>query len=172
MKLDAEGPEYKGPPRGAAKTLTAKVDEPLTLTLYATDTGNTISQQDQPATRQSTAARGRAAPQRLRELEAHADAGCRRTAMRQQCRRARCAAAARAAAARGGVTVRWYKHRGPGGDTLKFDPATPMVAADPEVVKMFQKPGANTGKATTTATFTEPGEYWVRAQISDGSRNG
>jgi len=76
---------------------------------------------------------------------------------------------ARAAAARGGVTVRWYKHRGPGAETIKFTPATSPVAADPEVVKMFQKPGANSGKASTTATFTEPGEYWIRAQISDGS---
>jgi hypothetical protein len=66
--------------------------------------------------------------------------------------------------------VRWYKHRGPGLETVNFDPATSMVMADPEVVKMFSKPGTSTGKATTTATFKEPGEYWVRAQVSDGSQ--
>ena len=65
--------------------------------------------------------------------------------------------------------MKWYKHRGPGIETVKFNPATSMVVNDPEVVKMFQKPGTATGKAGTEATFTEPGEYWVRAQISDGS---
>lgn len=66
----------------------------------------------------------------------------------------------------------WYKHRGPAGDTLKFDPVTPMVAADAEVVKMFDKPGDYTGKATTTVTFSEAGEYWLRAQINDATGNG
>jgi hypothetical protein len=134
VKLDAEGAEYTGPPRGAAKTFTAKVDEPVTLTLYATDTGNTINQS-------GTAAEPAAA-----------------------------AGGVRPNGARGGVTVRWYKHRGPGTDSLKLNPATSPVAADPEVAKMFKKAGTSTGKATTAATFTEPGEYWVRAQISDGSQ--
>ena len=66
----------------------------------------------------------------------------------------------------------WYKHRGPAGDTVKFDDATPMVAADPEVVKMFEKPGDYTGKAITKATFSEGGEYWLRAQINDATGNG
>jgi hypothetical protein len=35
---------------------------------------------------------------------------------------------------------------------------------------MFQKPGTTTGKASTAITFTEPGEYWVRTQVSDGSQ--
>ena len=47
VKLDPKGPELKGPPRGVAQTLSATVGQPLTLTLYATDKGNTISQQDQ-----------------------------------------------------------------------------------------------------------------------------
>ena len=88
--------------------------------------------------------------------------------------------AAAAAGARGGgrggqqdpIRVTWYKHRGPAGDTLKFDPVAPRVVADAEVVKMFAKPGDYTGKATTTATFSEPGEYWLRAQINDATGNG
>ena len=65
--------------------------------------------------------------------------------------------------------MRWYKHRGPGVETLKFEPASSPLTADPEVANMFQKAGTISGKAATTATFSEPGEYWVRAQISDGS---
>jgi len=168
VKLDVVGPEYQGPPHGAAKTLTAKVNEPLPLALYSTDTGNTISQQDQTAPASTAAARG---------ARGAAAAGTPATSPVSQDGNAaaaanvpaRAAAVARAAAARGGVTVRWYKHRGPGVETLKFNPATSMVMADPEVAMMFQKPGTSSGKATTTATFTEPGEYWVRAQISDGS---
>jgi len=159
VKLDATGPEYTGPPHGAAKTLTAKVDEPITLTLYSTDTGNTINQSGtaaaEPGATAAAAARGgRGRGGAAGDLPTSTVA----------------AALARAAAARGGVTVRWYKHRGPGTDTLKFNPATSPVAADSEVAKMFQKAGTNSGKATTSATFTEPGEYWVRAQISDGSQ--
>jgi hypothetical protein len=161
VKLDVVGPEYQGPPHGAAKTLTSKVGEPLSLMVYTTDTGNTISQQDQtqPAT---TGADG-----------TPANATTARAAAIAAARGARGAAAAdgaaRGTAARGGVTVKWYKHRGPGLETVKFEPATSMVMADPEVAKMFQKAGTTSGKATTTATFSEAGEYWVRAQISDGS---
>ena len=54
VKLDPKGPELKGPPRGVAQTLTATVGQPLTLTLYATDKGNTISQQDQFGTAPGT----------------------------------------------------------------------------------------------------------------------
>jgi hypothetical protein len=138
VKLDPMGPEFKGPPHGPAKTLSATVGQPLTLTLYATDKGNTISQQEDGA-----------------------------------------APAAPAAAARGGrgarqapIQVTWLKHRGPAGNTLKFDPPTPMVVADAEAVKLFEKPGDYTGKATTTVTFTEAGEYWLRAQVNDATGNG
>ena len=187
VKLDASSVEYVGPPRGTARTLTARVGEPLPLTLYATDTGNTISQQNQaepatsttttPAATAAAAARGARGTRGTRGAANTADAPAAPSADVPAVPGATTAttattttAAARAAAARGGVTVRWYKHRGPAGETAKFDPASSPVAADPEVVKMFQKAGTNTGKATTTATFTEPGEYWVRAQVSDGSQ--
>lgn len=138
VKLDANGPELTGPPKGAAKTLAATVGQPLMLTLYATDKGNTISQQDQSA-----------APD---------------------------AALAAARGGRGGrqnpISVTWHKHRGPAGDTLKFEPSNPMVAADAEAVKLFAKPGDYTGKATTIVTFSEAGEYWLRAQINDATGNG
>jgi hypothetical protein len=184
VKLDATSTEYVGPPRGAARTLTARVGEPLPLTLYATDTGNTISQQNQAETATTaatttaaatTAARGARGTRGARGAANTTDAPATPSADVPAVPGATTAttttaAASRAAAARGGVTVRWYKHRGPAGETAKFDPASSPVAADPEAAKMFQKAGTNSGKATTTATFTEPGEYWVRAQISDGSQ--
>ena len=170
VKLDVVGMEYSGPPHGAAKTLTTTVGEPLTLNLYSTDTGNTINQSgtaSEPADASTSAVataiealRGRGRGGAAATTPVPGDAPAAATTA---------TAAARGAAARGGVTVRWYKHRGPGTETIKFNPATSPVAADPEVAKMFQKAGTTSGKATTTATFSEPGEYWVRAQVSDGS---
>jgi hypothetical protein len=152
VKVDPMGPEFKGPPRGFAKTLTARVGEPLTLALYATDRGNTVNQQDQfgPALEPAAARGGGDTPA------------------------AATAAATGARAGRGGrggapITVRWYKHRGPAGESVKFDPASPMVVADAETAKLFEKPGDYTGKSTTTATFTEPGEYVLRAQLNDAT---
>jgi hypothetical protein len=187
VKLDPNGPELKGPPLGAAKTLTARVGEPLPLTLYATDKANTISQQDQSATTTAAPAAGNtgtAAATRGRGARGQSAAAATTTPATAPEPTADTGAvpdvpglAARVAAARGRGTqgpirVTWYKHRGPAGDTVKFDPATPMVVADPEVVKMFGKPGDYTGKATTTALFAEPGEYWLRAQINDATGNG
>lgn len=67
----------------------------------------------------------------------------------------------------GGVTIKFVKHRGPGDVT--FDCSTPPLARDAEVAKMFQKPGTVAGKAVVNAKFSAPGEYDVRAQLSDGS---
>jgi hypothetical protein len=173
VKLDASGPEYVGAPHGTAKTLNVAVNEPLPLTLYSTDTGNTINQSGtaEPATTATTATRTAAAAIAAARGRGrgNATAASDTPAGDVPTVPGTTAAAARVAAARGGVSVRWYKHRGPGTETAKFTPATSPVAADPDVAKMFQKPGTTSGKATTTATFTEPGEYWVRAQVSDGS---
>ena len=51
-----------------------------------------------------------------------------------------------------GVTVTWTKYRGPG-----------TVSFPDEALTVEQ------GRASTTATFAEPGEYMLRALISDGS---
>jgi hypothetical protein len=52
------------------------------------------------------------------------------------------------------VTLTWFKHQGPGDVT--FAPATGRV------------PNAG-GKATTTATFSAPGDYIVRVRANDAS---
>lgn len=50
-------------------------------------------------------------------------------------------------------TLAWFKHQGPG--NVIFTEKTPTVGAD--------------GKATTTATFSEPGEYVLRVRANDAS---
>lgn len=52
------------------------------------------------------------------------------------------------------VSLTWFKHNGPGDVT--FDPATP-------------RPAAADGKATTTATFSAPGQYVLRLRANDAS---
>jgi len=189
VKLQPNGPEFKGPPHGPAQTLTATVGLPLNLTLYATDKGNTISQQDQSAqlTAQSIpslatavaaarAARGAAGRGTTGAGTRGAAVATADTAAALTDAAPNDGAATTTARARGArqdpIRVTWYKHRGPAGDNLKFDSTTPMVVSDPEVLKMFEKPGDYTGKATAMATFSEAGEYWLRAQINDATGNG
>lgn len=55
------------------------------------------------------------------------------------------------------ISVTWSKHRGPGAVTFG-NPKPDVDAAD--------------GKTTTTATFSEPGDYTLRAQVNDTSGDG
>ena len=62
-------------------------------------------------------------------------------------------AAAAAQAARPRLTVTMTKFRGPG--DVKFDDNTPAIGTD--------------GKATANATFSQPGEYFIRVEGNDSS---
>jgi hypothetical protein len=65
------------------------------------------------------------------------------------------------------VMVTWSKFRGPG--------AVPFANAKPAVEKTESKAmpaTAFSGKATTTATFSEPGEYVLRVVANDASGDG
>ncbi len=65
------------------------------------------------------------------------------------------------------VTVSWGKFRGPGSVTFANNkPAVEKVAS-----KVTPDP-AFTGKAATTATFSEPGEYVLRIVANDASGDG
>ena len=65
------------------------------------------------------------------------------------------------------VTVTWGKFRGPG--AVKFSNSKPAVEkADGK----WKTPQAFSGKATTTATFSEPGEYVLRVVANDWSGDG
>lgn len=58
-----------------------------------------------------------------------------------------------------GVSVAWSKYRGPG--IITFTAARPKA-----------EPADAGQKATTSVTFTEPGDYVLRALVSDGSGTG
>lgn len=55
------------------------------------------------------------------------------------------------------VALMWFKHQGPGDVT--FSPAAPKLAA-------------GDGKAATTATFAQPGNYMLRVRANDSSVSG
>ena len=59
------------------------------------------------------------------------------------------------------LTVTWGKFRGPG--PVNFEDQSPGVA-------MADGPEGVTGRASTTATLSEPGDYVLYAVVSDGSR--
>jgi len=68
------------------------------------------------------------------------------------------------AGSRSPVTVRWTKYRGAG--TVTFEKPRP------ELEKLAAGPAAYNGKATTTAKFSEPGEYVLQATGNDYSGDG
>jgi hypothetical protein len=61
------------------------------------------------------------------------------------------------------VTVRWSMYRGPADVTFEND--------RPEAQKIEGK-GVFSGKASTTASFSEPGEYWLHVVANDYSGEG
>lgn len=100
VRFQADGPPLTGPPHGIARTLTAKVGVPVSLTLWVSD--------DRPM-------RGR-----------------------------------------GGGPLFWSKFRGPGDVTFEGERPAPDAQ----------------GKAVTTATFSAPGDYILRAQANDSTGDG
>jgi hypothetical protein len=64
------------------------------------------------------------------------------------------------------VTVKWTKYRGPG--TVTFAKDKPEV----EKIEGEDKSAGFSGKATTTATFSEPGEYVLHVVANDYSGEG
>jgi hypothetical protein len=153
VKLDQAGPEFTGPPKGIAKTMTAIVGQPLTLDAWATDIGNTIAQNP------PLPARDPAPDNRGGGARGRGDA-------------ARGAAGRGAAAPQPPITVRWALHSGPVDAGVKFADATPAVTADAETAKLFKKAGPFSGKASTTVTFAKPGDHVLRFQLNDASGNG
>jgi hypothetical protein len=188
IKFSESGPELTGPPLGVALTLTATVNQPLTLKLWAKDKPNTYDPEDSlpPELRSRGRGRGRgtttdnadpnAAPGRG-AADANA-AGGRGRAGRGDTQNWDFSAAtghSNPAVGRGGgggrgrgngpqpdVTVTWKVHRG----------SAPVKFAD-DVIRLFN--GGDTDKvmeAATTATFSAPGDYMLRAQVNDDSGDG
>ena len=64
------------------------------------------------------------------------------------------------------VTLLWSKYRGPGG--VKFDKPNPPAQASGPVSEAT----GFSGKATTSVTFSEPGDYVLHVTVNDYSGDG
>jgi len=201
IKFSEGGPELTGPPTGVALNLSATVNQPLKLTLWAKDKPNTFDPEESlpPELRRGRGGRGRgtgtgantndpnAAPGGRADADANANAGGRGGRGRGgrggdaqnfdlTAAQARGTGSQNRAGGGGGggggfgrgtgpqpdITVTWKVHRGSA--AVKF--------AD-DAIKLFN--GGDTDKvmeATTTATFSAPGDYMLRAQVNDDSGDG
>ena len=166
IKFAANGPEFSGPPKGIATSLTATVGQPLTLTLWAKDRPNTYDPEEDLPPSARTPARGRGA-----DAPAAAGGGARGRGRADAPNFDLTAAAGRAGPGRGfgrgagvqpDITVAWKVHRG----------APPVKFAD-EAIRLFNKGEMDAVmEATTTATFSAAGDYTLRAQVNDNSGDG
>jgi hypothetical protein len=147
IRFEATGKDHAGPPRGVMATYSATVGAPLTLTMWANDD---LRVDPDEAPTPPAAARGDAAG-RGGDPQGRGDAGRGDAAGRGGRGAGRGPAAAP-------IRVVLSKYRGPGDVT--FSTATPAVD---------MKDG---GKTTATATFSAPGEYWLRVQVNDRSGDG
>jgi hypothetical protein len=173
VKFAPEGPELVGPPRGIAQTLTATVGQPLLLKLWVRDQPSvypnepnrppTATPDGAPARGADQAGRGTAATGRGvdnrdgrgrgdHDFDISAAAG----------RNGNAAPGIRGSGPQPDIAVAWHRHRGPAKLTL----------AD-ETIRLFRKDDDPAWtEATTTATFSVPGEYVLRAQVNDKSGDG
>ena len=150
IKFSPDGPTMTGPPVGIAQTLSGTVGQKLALTLWASDfpTQNTEGEE-------ALAARNRASSA-ARQVDAVAIVGGQVIGSGGR------GGAASSATPPPDITVNWRKHRGPG-DVVFEQNRIPLVTK--RDAKLFLE-------ATTTATFSAPGEYIIRAQINDTSGDG
>lgn len=151
------GPFVQGPPRAISQTLNTTTSDPLTLAVWVADDAKVPPGAGGGGGGGAARGAGGGAPP---------DSG---------------AAAGGAAAPAGGgragggrfgrpstpVTVTWLKFRGPG--EVKFDKNKPAVE---KAEFKAPPPAVFTGKATATATFTEPGDYLLEVVANDASGDG
>jgi hypothetical protein len=189
IKFSENGPELTGPPTSVALNLTATVNQPLPLKLWAKDKPNTYDPEDTlpPELRSRGRGRGRgttdtatadpnAAGRGAADANAAGGRGARGRGADNQNWDFSAATGRSPAIGRGGggggrgrgtgpqpdVTITWKVHRG----------SAPVKFGD-EVIRLFN--GGDTDKvmeAATTATFSAPGDYMLRAQVNDDSGDG
>jgi len=154
LKFRDGGPLFTGAPVGIAEKYTATVGAPLTLTVWATDEGAKINVPEGRG-------RGRGAARGATPGAGDAAAAARGDAAAAQGR----GGTGRAGAAPESaftppppIALTWTMFRGPG--AVKFENPKPKIAVD------------EGGKATTTATFSAPGEYILRVQGNDSTGEG
>jgi hypothetical protein len=159
IKFNPAGPEIMGPPREKfVQTLSGTVGTPVELTAWAADQPATIVFESEGG---GAAAAGRTAPKPPANEPLPAIIGGR-VISGTPAGPGGGGAAAAAAAKRGDIQVIWKKYRGPGDVKIANETINLMNGGD---AKKFLE-------AKTTATFSAPGTYWLRAQVNDQSGNG
>jgi hypothetical protein len=195
MRFSPSGPILQGPPKAIAQTLQATVNQPLSLEVWAADrpatydaATNTFLSLEEVAAKQvkdqaereagrgagrggtgATGATGAAGATAGREARG-GDAPI--AIINGQVIGAAGRSAGSAASTRAGagvpagppadVTIVWSKYRGPG--EVTFEKARVPVQLNGKFTEFT--------KAVTTATFSAPGEYWLRAVANDSSGDG
>ena len=168
IKFSPTGPELIGPPREKfVQTLTARVGEPLDLAAWAADQPPTIVFSPEGAEPGAAAGAGRGGRGGAARGGAPANepppaiiggrvfsGGLAPTTA--------AGGAANRAQPRGDFRVLWKKYRGPGEVKIAHDVIPLENGGD---AKKFVE-------AKTTATFSTPGTYWLRAQVNDSSGDG
>ena len=170
IKFAMNGSEYMGPPREkTVATLTATVGQPLDLTAWAADQPPTRLFEATPpggdAAAPAAGAGGRggagARPNSANDPPP-AFIGGRVVPITPAAGGGGGAAAAEGRRPRGDIQVLWRKYRGPGDVKIAEESISLENGGD---AKKFLE-------AKTTATFSAPGTYWLRAQVNDNSGNG
>jgi hypothetical protein len=163
IKFSPTGGELTGPPKERFdQTLDARVGQPVALSLWAADKPPNAREESIPnPDGRGAAARGRGDAGRGRGRGADVPAiigGAVITGGRGGFG----GGGGGRGNARGDINVLWKKYRGPGD----------VKVAD-QVVSLTNKGDAKLFlEAKTTATFSQPGEYWLRAQVNDSSGDG
>ncbi len=161
IKFSPTGPELIGPPREKfVQTLAATVGTPLDLTAWAADQPPTVVEAEGGGA--AFGAAGRAAARPAANEPMPAIIGGRVIAGTPTGPGGGGGGAAAAAARRGDIQLLWRKYRGPGDVKIANETITLENGGD---AKKFVE-------AKTTATFSAPGTYWLRAQVNDSSGNG
>ena len=164
IKFSATGPELIGPPREKfVQTLNATVGQPLELTAWAADQPPTTTFEAEGGGAAAAAAAARETRKPAANEPLPAIIGGRVISGAPAAQGGGGAAAAAAAREkRGDVQILWKKYRGPGDVKIAQETINLMNGGD---AKKFLE-------AKTTATFSAPGTYWLRAQVNDSSGNG
>jgi hypothetical protein len=162
-----QGPFVNGP-KGQTTSLTATVGAPLSLTVWVSDdVRTTLSAQaggGAPQAAQLAAAAAAAAADDSIGAGGAPPAGAAGRGGRGGGAGGR---GGRGGSDTGGVSVTWGKLRGPG--EVTFASEKPAL----EKAEFKAPEGAKfTGKATTTATFSEPGDYLLKLTANDNSGEG
>jgi hypothetical protein len=154
IRFARDGPVMTGPPGSVVQTLSALVGRPVPLTLWASDVP--MQERDVEA---ELAARARATSPAARASDAVAIVGGQVIGIGGS----RATGAGNAAPElRPDITVNWREHRGPARVTFTDNRISLVTKGDPNLLL----------EASTTATFSAPGEYVVRAQVNDTSGDG